>query len=216
MKNKFKKGLKNFAKTMLVFAFIVPCMILLSACGKSEFKVDASVAKVGGITVKLDKELTKKQFSTDNGDSAGRVSKYGDLGELDQVTVRVGGTVSVADCLENATGMNETDGVVTGDQVATYYTDFFELKMLIPDGATQFKVDDGLPAKPVSELENTEGDYVVEKVQWLLSDANQSSWNICGVADTNDGYFYYAFLDDNAEVVKQFFVRVVYDVEFVD
>ena len=191
-------------------------MFVLTACGKADFQVDASIAKVDGVTVTVDKELTKKQFSTDNGDSQGRVDLYGELGELDQVTVRVSGTVSKADCDENALARNAQGEEVGQGETVNYYIDYFELKILIPKDATQFKTTDGLPAKPVAELENTENGYVVENVQLLLGDANKTSWSICGVASTNDGYFYYAFLDDNNEIVKQFFVRVVYDVEFVD
>ncbi len=53
-------------------------MFVLTACGKADFQVDASIAKVDGVTVTVDKELTKKQFSTDNGDSQGRVDLYGE------------------------------------------------------------------------------------------------------------------------------------------
>lgn len=205
----------NFFKSALVLMLLVPCMFLLAACGgKADFKVDASIAKVDGITVTLDKELTKKEFSTDNGDSQSRVDTFGDLGELDLVTIRVSGTVSRADCDENATAMNAEGDVVAEGETVVYYTDVFELKMLVPKDATKYYTKDGLPAKEIAELENVEDGYIVEKVQWLLGDANKT-WNICGSADTNDGYFYYSFLNDSDEVVKEFFVRVVYDVEFV-
>lgn len=210
-----KKTFKSILKTVLAFAVIVPCAFVLAACGKADFKVDANVAKVDGITVTVDKELTKKQFSTANGDSQGRVDQFGGLGELDQVTVRVSGTVSRADCDENAVARNAKGEEVGTGEAVSYYTDYFELKILVPKGATQYKTSDGLPARPVAELENVKDGYYVENVQWLLGDANKANWSICGVASTNDGYFYYAFLDDNGDVVKQFFVRVVYDVEFV-
>ena len=100
-------------------------------------------------------------------------------------------------------------------QPVNYYTDFFQLSLLIPEGATQFATSDGLPAKPVSDIENIKDGYVIENVQWLLADANGENWNICGNATTNDGYFYYKFLDDNNKVVDEFFVHVVYDVDFV-
>ncbi len=212
---KFGQRSKTILVSVLVFAILIPCMFLLSACGKADFKADASIAKVSGITVSVDDEIVKKQFSTANGDSAGRVAKYEGYGELDQVTINVSGTVSRADCEANALARNANGDPVGADEAVNYYTDYFEFSMLIPDGATKYKVDDGLPAKDIAELDNVEKGYVVENVQWLLGGADKTGWSICGVADTNDGYFYYAFLNNSDEVVKEFFVRVVYDVEFV-
>ena len=209
------KSKKAIFSVILLAVFLIPCLLLLTACGggKPEAKVDASIAKVGGITVTLE-DTTRKEFK-DGEDLAGRVEQFAKYGELDQINVKVSGTVSKADCDANATAMDaEGNPVEAGSETpVNYYTDFFELQFLIPEDATQFLASDGLPAKPIAEIENTENGYVIVETQWLLG--NPGSWNICGNAETQDGYFYYSFLNDEGDVVDEFFVRVVYDVEFV-
>lgn len=210
-----KTNKRTLLASLIVALLLIPCLMLFTACGeKDEAKVDASIAKVDGITVTLN-ETTKKQFTAKD-DSAARFEQFGKYGELDQINIKVSGTVSKADCAKNATAMDATGTPVSeSKQPVNYYTDFFQLSLLIPEGATQFATSDGLPAKPVSDIENIKDGYVIENVQWLLADANGENWNICGNATTKDGYFYYQFLDDNNEVVDEFFVHVVYDVDFV-
>lgn len=209
----------NIIKTAFVAVMVILCAVLFVACGgnKDNYSVDASIANVDGITVTVDKDTTKKAFSTANGDSEARVNQFAKYGELDQITIRVSGTVSRADCVENASARDGNGDPVAEGGVVNYYTDFFEFKLKIADDATKLDVADGLPAQPISEIENVKDGYMVEKVQWLLGDANQSNWQICGNATTNDGYFYYGFYNDtDEEPVAEYFVRVVYDVEFVD
>lgn len=184
---------------------------------KSDYKINTSVTKVQGVNITLDNNVGKKLFSTENGDSESRVNQFAKYGELDVVTINVTGTVSIENCVQYATAMDANGNPVTSNESeVNYYTDFFELSMKIPADATKYQVSDGLPAKDIAELENVKDGYVVENTQWLLGGADKTGWTICGTATTNDGYFYYAFLDDNDEVVKEFFVRVVYDVEFTD
>lgn len=183
---------------------------------KVNWGVNASIAKVPGITVTVDPMTTKKLFSLDNGDSEARVNQFAKYGELDQITINVSGEVSRADCIENAQPRDSQGNAIEGDAVVNYYTDFFQFKLRLPENATKLGVSDGLPAKPVAEIENIENGYLIENVQWLLGGADQTNWSICGNATTNDGYFYYAFYNDEDELVAQYFVRVVYDVTFVD
>lgn len=207
----------SIAKISVVALLLAVCSILFVACGSTpNYQVDSSMAKVSGITVTVDQETTKKAFSTENGDSEARVNQFGKYGELDQITVRVSGEVSRADCVENAQAKDANGNDVTADTAVNYYTDFFQFKLKINDDATKLEVSDGLPAKPIAEIENVKDGYYVENVQWLLGDANQSNWQICGNATTNDGYFYYGFYNDADEVVAQYFVHVVYNVTFVD
>ena len=209
---------KNYAVTIITTIVLCISLVLFAACGetKDKFKTDSSIAKVDGITVTMDKDTTQKEFSIENGDSQGRVDLFGDLGTLKQYTINVSGTVSRADCVENASARDANGDEVGEEGVVNYYTDWFEFKILVPENATHYKSTDGLPAKPVAELNIDDNGYWVDDVQWLLGDANQSNWTICGNATTNDGYFYYAFLDADGEIVDQYFVRVVYDVTFVD
>lgn len=208
--------MKKFIKLATSLALVFACTLIFTACGQADFKIDANQVKIDGVTITLEKEIWKKLFSLENEDSQARVDQFAKYGELDEVTINVEGTVSRADCVENATAMDANGNPVTADTTVNYYTDSFEFSMKIPENATKYVVSDGLPAKEIAELENAKDGYIVENVQWLLGGADQTGWTICGNAQTNDGYFYYAFLDENEEVVKEFFVRVVYDVEFVD
>ncbi len=216
------KSILQNDKTKLVFKIALAVVLLfaimftMTACGgeKADAKVSTNDTKVAGITVKLNKTTTKE--FVEGVDSSSRVDLYGALGELKQYNVSVEGTVSIADCNENAIAMN--DGNVVEDDVTPvgYYTDFFELELLVPEGATKVGFIDGNSLKLDSEIDNVDKDgYYTENVQWLLGTADKSSWSICGNAETNDGYFYYKFLNDENKIIDQFFVCVTYDVEFV-
>lgn len=213
----FKTKTMGIFKTAFIAVLVALCAVLFVACGDdpAKFSVDGSIAEVSGITVKVDKDMTKKTFSIENGDSVARVNQFAKYGELDLITIRVSGTVSKADCVENAQAKDANGDDATASNI-NYYTDYFQFKLQLPKGATKLDVSDGLPAKPITEITNIEDGYLVEKVQWLLGDATATNWSICGNATTNDGYFYYGFYNDtDEEPVAEYFVRVVYDVEFV-
>lgn len=210
-------------KKILIAVLAVALLFTFSACddGQSapaEFKVDDSIAKVAGVEVTLG-NMTKKVFSAENGDSESRVEKFGEYGELDCVNITVSGTVSKADCVANAIPMNQYGEETTADKAdINYYTDFFALSMLVPENATRCSVNDGLPDGEIENFAKDSTGYYTEKVQWLLADASKTNWTGCGTAETDDGYFYYAFYTaDDEEPIKEFFVRVDYsDLEFVD
>lgn len=213
-------------KKVVIALSIVLMLFAFASCDnstpgtKAEFKVEASIAKVPGVTVTLE-DMTKKAFSLEGGDSEARVTQFGSYGELDCVNISVSGTVKNSDCNDLATPMDATGEPITDGSAANYYTDFFEFLMLLPEEAAKYEVSDGLPVRPISNLSgsiDSEG-YYHEKVQWLLGDANKSSWAGCGVGETNDGYFYYAFYNetDEEEPIREFFVRVDYsNLKFTD
>ena len=141
---------------------------------------------------------------------------YGSLGELKEYNVTIAGNVSKFECDEKAVAMNDGNIVEDNSTPVGYHLDFFQIKILVPEDATQVGFIDGNPQKLDEEISevNKDGYYTVD-VQWLLGDANKTEWNICGNAETNDGYFYYKFLNDAGEIVDQFFVCVNYAVTFV-
>ena len=209
------KTKKSLFIGIVLALILIPCLFLLTACGGDDprAKADVNNAKVDGITVTVN-ETTKKTFTEEDG---ARFTQFGKYGELDQISVTVSGTVSKADCTENATAMDANGNVIEAgsETPVSYYTDFFTLYLLVPEGATQYGVSDGLPAGPVEELGEVKDGYVAVETQWLLNSATDG-WQICGNTTTNDGYFYYSFNDAEGEVVEEFFVRVAYDVTFVD
>ena len=203
-------------KKVVIALSIVLMLFACASCDnstpgtKAEFKVDASIAKVPGVTVTLE-DMTKKAFSFEGGDSEGRVTQFGLYGELDCVNISVSGTVKNSDCDKLATPMDASGKPITDGSTANYYTDFFEFLILLPEEATRYAVNDGLPARPISDLADSidsEG-YYHENVQWLLN-GPEYSWTGCGNATTKDGYFYYAFYNETEEPIREFFVRVDY------
>ena len=211
---------KQILKIFLAVVVLMVTIFTLTACGdkkeegtdKAEVVVSERIANIGGITVVLGENTT-----VDGKDLASRNELYGNLGELKQINITVSGTVSRAECDEKAIPMNAGEIVEDDASPIGYYTDFFEMKILVPEGATKYGYIDGNPQKLDQEIGLVdENGYFSESVQWLLGAADKSSWNTCGKADTQDGYFYYKFLNDSDEIVDQFFVRVVYDVTFVD
>lgn len=191
--------------------FLIPALFLLTACGggePDEVRVQG-VMNVPGVTATVETSA-KKSFLAEN-DSAERVQLFGEYGELTEFNVKVAGSVLIADCEKNSTPMDADGNKIYDDATASYHTDFFELQLLIPDEATKFEI---VSKNKTLEgaIENVKDGYVVMDVEWLLG--VDGEWGCQGSADTNDGYFYYAFLNDNDEVVKNFFVHITYEVEF--
>lgn len=209
---------KQVLKILLSAVLIMITLFAMTACGetpKPDVKVSTSLAKIDGISVTVG-ETTTKEF-VEGEDSEGRVNLYGDLGELKQYTINVSGEVSIAECNEKAIAMNDGNVVEDDSTPIGYYTDFFEMKFLAPEGATKVGYIDGNSQKLDTEIGTLDEDgYYTESVQWLLGNTDKTNWNTCGNADTQDGYFYFKFLNDEDKIVDHFFVKVVYDVEFVD
>ena len=217
MKNQITNKKTGVIASILLALVVVACFVCLVACGeKDKYIIEQSNTKVDGVTITVNQELTKKKFSTEAGDSEARVNQFAKFGELDQITINVKGTVSKADCVKNAVARDAAGNEVGNDGKVNYYTDYFTLKIKVDESVTKLKVADGLPAKDIREITKQEDGYYAESIQWLLGDANQSNWQICGNTTSNDGYFYFAFMNDEEEIVNQYFVRVVYDVTFVD
>ena len=209
---------KNVLKIMLALFIIIATSFAMTACGedpvKPEIKVSASQANIEGISATVGKTETKKFVEGE--DLASRVNLYSNLGELKEYNVTIAGTVSKSECDEKAIAMNDGNVIEDESTPVGYYTDFFQIKILVPEGATQVGFIDGNSQKLDEEISGVDKDgYYTIDVQWLLGDANKTFWNICGNAETNDGYFYYKFLNDNGEIIDQFFVCVNYDVNFV-
>ncbi|MEG1499606.1 MAG: hypothetical protein RR400_00830 [Clostridia bacterium] len=208
------KKLKGLSLALL----LVPCMLIFAACNGPLAKIDASTVKVAGIIVSVDEMTTKKSFTKAGGDSEARVTSFGALGELDCITINVAGTVSKKIAAEKATKMTADGKEVAAGDIANYSTDFFSLKIKLPQNATKLDVKDGLPSKPISKTENNVIDgYFTDKIQWLLGDAaaTPESFGICGNSTTKDGYFYFDFQDSTGKSLQKYFVRVLYSVTFV-
>lgn len=204
-------------KLLVAVMGITFAIILLCGCfGNSIVWADNSVSKVSGITVSAESKVTKKAF-IEGVDSENRIQKFGELGSLNTLTVKVSGEVEkekAASLLTPITVDGSSSHVSGENESATYYTDYIKLKIRLPESATRLDVLDGDGSTPIDTTQSVEDGYYHTLIEWLKVDANKSNYTIAGDANTNDEYYYFAFKDDDNDLVMDYLVHVVFDVTF--
>lgn len=204
--------MKKFLKFAALFSLSF-CTILFAACSPTtppdNFTVSAHVAKVEGLSVGVSQTTTKFEFDEiDNeaGKTEGRVNLFGHLGELDMISITVSGEISKVDADEHAVFVEAGGG---------YYTDYFELRIKLPSGATKYGVIHGLPEIDLTDMDDMlVNGYFVVHVQWLLLGAD--GWQFNGNTTTNDGFMAFAFADANDQIVQRYFIRTINQLTFVE
>ena len=205
-------------KRLLVVAMgITFAVIALCGCfGGATLWADNSVTKVGGVNVSAEKNITKKAF-IEGVDSDIRIQKYGELGSLNTLTVKVVGEVekSKAESLLTPITVDGSSSHVTGEnESVTYYTDYIKIKIKLPERATKLDTLDGDGATTIDTSQSVEDGYYFTKLEWLKVDANKQNYTIAGDSASNDEYYYFAFKDDNNDLVQDYLVHVVFNVTF--
>jgi len=204
-------------KVLLVFVAVCIVCLGISSCFSGRLAwADDSVMRTNGLSVAVTDTTQTKAFVL-GVDSEERIEKFGEFGELRLICVTVSGTVQSAGLATSGTAMTiDGDSVhVTGSsETASYYTDWFKLKIKLPQDATKLNKLDGNGPQIIDTVASVSDGFYFENVEWLYGDANAENWTINGNSETNDLYLYYGFTDDSNNVLAEYFVRVIYDITF--
>lgn len=206
-------------KKKLLVAVMSLTFVIIALCGcfgGAVIWADNSVTKVGGVSVSAEKTVTKKAF-IEGVDSEIRIQKYGELGSLNTLTVKVEGEVKKekAESLLTPITVDGSSSHVTGEnESVTYYTDYIKIKIKLPERATKLDTLDGDGATTIDTSQSVEDGYYFTKLEWLKVDANKQNYTIAGDATTNDEYYYFAFKNDDNDLVQDYLVHVVFNVSF--
>ena len=205
---------KKLLVGLMAFTFV---LIALCGCfGGAIVWADNSPSKVGGITVSAEKTVSRKAF-VEGVDSEARIQKFGELGALNTLIVKVSGEVekSKAESVLTPITVEGSSSHITGEnETPTYYTDYIKIKIKLPEGATRLDTLDGDGATAIDTAQSVEDGYYFTKVEWLKVDANKENYTIAGDSQTNDEFYYFAFRDDDNDLIADYLLRVVFDVKF--
>ena len=205
--------LKVFKKILMV-SLILSALTFTGCMGGSLAWADNSVTKISGITVKLLSGENSKVFVLGS-DSEERIARFGELGELPLITVKICGNVSKMQLESRTTPITmigDSGHVTTLDEDVTYYTDYFKLKIRMPKQATKLNKLDGKGPTLIDMVASSQDGFYFENVEYIIGDNDKSNWTYIGDKETNDRYLYYGFTNDDNEIIAEYFVRVVYDI----
>ena len=204
-------------KLLIATLSITLVIIMLGGCyGNSVIWADNSTAKVGGITVSAEKKVTKKAF-IEGVDSEARIQKYGELGSLDKLTVKVNGSVEKQKAVEKLTPITvegNSSHVTAENESVSYYTDYIKIKIQLPEGATKLDTLDGDGAITIDTTQSVEDGYYYTNIPWLKVDSAKENFAIFGDSESKDEYYYFAFKNDDNVLLKDYLVHIIYEVEF--
>lgn len=193
-------------------------MVLLCGCDYGNIaKIDDSITNIDGVTISITSTNEKKAF-VHNIDNDLLIERFGELGELSTIEVSLEGTVSISSLPTNATAMVKENGnshVKAINEVASYYTDFFILKIKMPTTAKKINNLDGNGPRTIDTSNSVKDGFYIHKIEWLFGDVTASNWSIAGDTSTNENYLYIGFIDEANETIAQYFVHIQYNISFV-
>lgn len=178
--------------------------------------IDDSITNIDGVSIGIVSTNEKKAF-VNNVDSELMIERFGELGELATIVVSLEGSISTASLPTSATAMvteNGSSHVKGTNETASYYTDFFLLKIKMPNTAVRVNNLDGNGPQYIDTANVTDG-YYTHKIEWLFGDISASNWSIVGDSSTNDNYLYFGFIDAGNETISQYFIHIQYNITFV-
>lgn len=200
----------------VVSACLVVCVVICGGCfgGKLAW-VDATYTKMGGVSAKVVEADSKKAFILGK-DNDKRIERFGELGELPQITVLVKGNVTKGGLKENTTPMTgavNSSHVTSGNEKPDYYTDWIKLKIKLPnDKAVKINKLDGKGCLPIDKAQSIEDGYYYEKLEYVRGDSNKENYKVVSDLEAgDDNYLYYGFCDENNNTISEYFVHITYE-----
>jgi len=200
-------------KNIFMIALLLSAVTFTGCMNGALAWADNSVTKISGISVKVEKGENSKVFVLGS-DSEERIARFGELGELPLITVKVSGKATKEQLNSRSTPITvegESIHVTSGNEEVTYYTDYFKLKIRMPKDAKKLNKLDGNGPLPIDMVQSEEDGFYYENIEYIRGDANKSNWAYIGEVQSGDRYLYYGFTNENNEIITEYFVRVVYD-----
>lgn len=205
--------MKKIIKRVFV-AILLLSALSFTGCMNGELAwADNSVTKISGIKVKVEDGENSKVFVLGN-DSEERIARFGELGQLPLVTIKISGLASSEQLQSRTTPITVVGNgshVTSANEEVSYYTDYFKFKIRMPKDATKVNKLDGNGPTVIDMIQSEEDGFYYENIEYIRGDANKSSWAYIGEIDTKDRFLYYGFTNDNNEIITEYFVRVIYD-----
>lgn len=197
-------------------ACLMMCVLICGGCfGGKPAWADATYTKMGGVSAKVVEGDSKKAFVLGKDDDK-RIERFGELGELPQITVLVKGNVTKEGLKENTTPMTGVAGeshVTSGSEKPDYYTDWIKLKIKLPnDKAVKINKLNGKGCTPIDKAQSIEDGYYYEKIEYIKGDGNKENYKVVSDLDEGeDNYLYYGFCDENNNIISEYFVHITYE-----
>lgn len=187
-------------------------MVFTTACYNGALCwVDNSVTQTNNIDVDVLKS-TKKAF-TYGVDSDKRIAKYGELGELTQINVKISGETSLEQLKKTTTGIDEKGNPTNDADKVDYFTDWVKVKIRLPKGYAKYNVLDGKGCIKIDKAKQVEDDYFKINLEWVKLNKDKSAPTLVVDEGEKDRYLFYEFCDKNDKVLSHYFVRITYDVK---
>ncbi len=207
-------------KKKIIYSVMSVClmmsMLMCGGCfgGKLAW-ADATYTKMGGVSAKVIKGDSKKAFILGEDDDK-RIEKFGELGELPQITILVKGNVTKEGLQENTTpmtGMVSEAHVTSGNEEPDYYADWIKLKIKLPnDNTVKINKLDGKGCTTIDKAQSIEDGYYYEKIEYVRGDKNKENYKVVSDLESgDDNYLYYGFCDENNNVISEYFVNIIYE-----
>ena len=193
----------------LSFLFLV--LINLGGCfnGKLCF-ADNSVTQTTNIDVKY-KGCEQKAFVY-GVDSNARIVKYGELGEITMIKILVSGSTSLNDLKNSTTGIDVNGMPTNNTNSASYFTDWFKIKIRLPKNYMKVNVLDGKGPVLIDKAKQVEDDYFKINLEWVRLNSEKSTANLVVDDGESDRFLFFEFLDKNDVVLSHYFVHIEYNV----
>ena len=205
------KGEMSMKKICSIFCMLILMSITLVGCynGKLCF-ADNSVTQTTNIDVKY-KGNEQKVFIY-GVDSNARIVKYGELGEVTMIKVSVWGKTTLNDLKNSTTGIDES-GIPTNDvSKASYFTDWFKIKIRLPKNYEKVNILDGKGPVLIDRPKQVEDDYFIANLEWVRLNKDKTVANLVTDEGEDDRFLFYEFLDKNNNVLTHYFVHIEYSV----
>ena len=197
----------------LCVAFCLLCVVFFatSCYNGSLCWADNSVTQTNNIDVKVE-DSSKKAF-TYGADSDKRIAKYGELGELTQINIKISGETSLDKLKQTTTGVDESGQAASDESKISYFTDWVKIKIRLPKGYAKYNILDGKGNVKIDKAKQVEDDYFKFNFEWVRLDKDKTSANLVVDDGETDKYLFYEFCDKDDKVLEHYFVRIVYDVK---
>ena len=195
--------------------FIISPIVFVGCINGALLWADNSVTQTSGIDVSV-KENSKKQFILGS-DTDELVAMYSQYGELTTLNVKVSGNVTKDKLKDSTTGMyideKGNPQVCKNQNESEYFTDWIKIKVYMPKDAYYVCFDDNKEDIEIDKPTMTEDTYLKKNFEWIKVNKEKTTFQLVTNQSSNEYYGYVAFKDKDKNVLEQYFIHIIYDIE---
>lgn len=185
--------------------------VSFSACYNGKLCwVDNSVTQTSNIDVQF-LNVTSKAFVYGK-DSENRISKYGAIGEISEINIKISGATTLDNLKNSTTAVDENGVIVKNVDDASYFTDWVKIKIRLPKGYAKINTLNGRGSVDIDKAKYVEDGYYKFNLEWVRLNKNKTGAILATDEMENDKYLFFEFLDSVDNVLSHYFLHIVYDV----